>query len=182
MELLLRYKWVLLALSADIAIFFWNPVLGMKIAAQTNQSFLEMLSFIPPIFVILGLLDTWVPRETVVSHLGPDSGIKGLALATVLGAAAAGPLYGAFPVTAVMMKKGASFFNVMIFFGAWATLKIPMFLFETQFLGLLFSVTRWICSMAGIVLIAFAVDRMLSGAEKQAIYAKHQQPKPESAK
>ena len=182
MELLLRYKWVLLALSADIAIFFWNPDLGMKIAVQTNQSFLEMLSFIPPIFVILGLLDTWVPRETVVAHLGPDSGIKGLTLATILGAAAAGPLYGAFPVTAVMMKKGASFFNIMIFLGAWATLKIPMFLFETQCLGLLFSVTRWICSMAGIVLIAFAVDRMLSDAEKQAIYAKHQQPKPESAK
>ena len=50
-----------------------------------------------------------------------------------------------------------------------------MFLFETQCLGLLFSVTRWICSMIGIVLIAFAVDRMSSSAEKQAIYAKHQQ-------
>lgn len=175
MALLLRYKWVLLALSADIAIYIWSPDLGLRIVVQTNQSFLEMLSFIPPIFVILGLLDTWVPRETVVSHLGPDSGVKGLVLATILGAAAAGPLYGAFPVSAVMMKKGTSFFNVIIFLGAWATLKIPMFLFETQCLGLLFSVTRWICSMIGIVLIAFAVDRMSSSAEKQAIYAKHQQ-------
>jgi uncharacterized membrane protein YraQ (UPF0718 family) len=182
MALMMRYKWVLLALTADIAIFFWNPDLGIKIAVQTNQSFLEMLSFIPPIFVILGLLDTWVPRETVVAHLGPESGVKGLALATILGAAAAGPLYGAFPVSAVMMKKGASFFNVMIFLGAWATLKIPMFLFETQFLGLLFSVTRWICSMAGIVLIAFAMNRLVTEAEKQAIYAKHQQPNPESTK
>lgn len=178
MALLLRYKWVLLALSADIVIYIWSPGLGVKIAIQTNQSFLEMLSFVPPIFVILGLLDTWVPRETVIAHLGSESGAKGLALATILGAAAAGPLYGAFPATAVMMKKGASFFNVMIFLGAWATLKIPMFLFETQCLGLLFSVTRWICSMIGIVLIAFAVDRMSSSAEKQAIYAKHQQPKP----
>lgn len=179
---LLRYKWVLLALAVDVAIFFWNPDLGMKIAVQTHQSFLEMLSFVPPVFVILGLMDTWVPRETVISHLGPESGIRGVALATLLGAAAAGPLYGAFPVTAVMMKKGASFFNVMIFLGAWATLKIPMFLFETQYLGLLFSVTRWICSLIGIVLIAFAVDRLTPEAEKQVIFAKHQQPRPEPVK
>jgi uncharacterized membrane protein YraQ (UPF0718 family) len=182
MALLLRYKWVLLALSADIALFFWDPKLGANIAVQTTQSFLEMLSFVPPIFIILGLLDTWVPRETVISHLGPDSGIKGLVLAIFLGSAAAGPLYGAFPVSAVMMKKGAGFFNVMIFLGAWATLKLPMFLFETQCLGLLFSVTRWICSLVGIVLIAFAVDRLLSDAEKREIYAKHHLPNPESAK
>ncbi|GMB00993.1 permease [Pelosinus sp. IPA-1] len=175
MAQLLRYKWVILALLADGVIFIWHPVLGIQIAGRTTDSFLEMLSFIPPIFIILGLLDTWVPREKVVSHLGSGSGIKGITLATTLGAAAAGPLYGAFPVAAVMMKKGASFFNVMVFIGAWATLKIPMFLFETQFLGGMFSVTRWICSLAGIVLIAFILDRLHSDVEKQAIYAKHQQ-------
>ena len=169
-----RYKWVILVLLADIIIFAWNQSIGVQIVAHTTASFLEMLSFIPPIFIILGLLDTWVPREKVVSHLGSGSGIKGLTFATILGAAAAGPLYGAFPVAAVMMKKGASFFNVMVFIGAWATLKIPMFLFETQFLGSLFSVTRWLCSLTGIVLIAFILDRLHSDAEKQAIYAKHQ--------
>ena len=174
MSILLRYKWVLFALSADVAIYLWNPALGTRIAVQTHNGFLEMLSFIPPVFIILGLLDTWVPRETVINHLGPRSGIKGLVLAIFLGSAAAGPLYGAFPVSAVMMKKGAGFINVMIFIGAWSTLKIPMFLFETQFLGLEFSVTRWICSLAGIVLIAFVIDRLQSEEEKQSIYAKHQ--------
>lgn len=172
----IRYKWVLLTLLADIGFYLWNPSLGQQIAVHTGQSFLEMLSFIPPIFVLLGLLDTWVPREQVMKHLGADSGLRGITLATFLGAAAAGPLYGAFPVSAVMMKKGASFFNVMIFLGAWATLKIPMFLFETQFLGLLFSVTRWICSLVGVVLIALAIDHLQSGAEKLAIAAKHRQP------
>lgn len=172
---LIWYKWVILVLLANGTVFAWNPALGTQIALRTTDSFVEMLSFIPPIFIILGLLDTWVPREKVVSHLGSSSGIRGVTLATILGAAAAGPLYGAFPVAAVMMKKGASFFNVMVFIGAWATLKIPMFLFETQFLGGLFSVTRWICSLTGIILIAFVIDRLLSDAEKEAIYIKHQQ-------
>ncbi len=174
-QTIMRYKWVLLLLLGDIAVFLWNPNLGGKIFRQTSNSFLEMLGVIPPIFILLGLLDTWVPREKVVAHLGEESGMRGTSLAVLLGAFAAGPLYGAFPVAAVMMKKGASFFNIMVFVGAWATLKIPMFLFETQFLGGLFSVTRWLCSLLGILLIAFVMDRSLSCAEKQTIYAKHQE-------
>ena len=128
MNWLMRYKWVILFVAADIFVYWFNPALGTQIAQHTSLSILEMLGVIPPIFILLGLLDTWVPREKVVSHLGAGSGLRGLSLAMALGAAAAGPLYGAFPVAAVMMKKGASFFNVMVFVGAWATLKIPMFL------------------------------------------------------
>lgn len=175
MSTLKRYQWVLLLLLVDGSFYAWDQSLGRNIVTQTADSFLQMLSFIPPVFLILGLLDTWVPREKVVSHLGPGTGLKGLVLAVLLGMANAGPLYAAFPIAAVMLKKGTSLFNVLVFIGAWATLKIPMFLFETQFLGGLFSVTRWICSLAGIVLIAFSVDYLHSDAEKQAIYAKHQQ-------
>ena len=169
-----RYKWVILVLVADIAVLLWNPVLGRQIAVQTQNGFIEMLSFLPPVFIILGLLDVWVPREVVISHLGGKSGLKGMALATLLGSAAAGPLYGAFPVAAVMMKKGASLYNVMIFLGAWSTLKIPMFLFETQYLGLNFSVTRWVCSLVGILVMAWLMDHWVSETEKQEIYSKHQ--------
>ncbi len=173
MGVLLRYKWFLAFLAVDVLIYHLYPAVGRQIAVHTADSFLEMLGVIPPIFVLLGLLDTWVPREKVVDHLGVGSGVRGVSLATILGAAAAGPLYGAFPVAAVMMKKGASFFNVMVFIGAWATLKIPMFLFETKYLGGLFSVTRWLCSFVGIVLIAWIMDWSLSKAEKDEIYAKH---------
>lgn len=170
-----RYKWVLLLFLADIVIYIWDQSLGRNIAVQTSDSFLQMLSFIPPVFIILGLLDTWVPREKVVSHLGPGSGVKGMGLAVLLGVANAGPLYAAFPVAAVMLKKGTSLFNVILFIGAWATLKIPMFLFETQFLGIPFSATRWVCSLIGIITIAYVTDRIHSEAEKQAIYLKHQE-------
>ncbi|NCN05664.1 MAG: hypothetical protein GW949_08535 [Spirochaetales bacterium] len=47
--------------------------------------------------------------------MGPDSGFKGTALAFFIGSTAAGPLSGAFPVAAVLMKKGASFSNILIF-------------------------------------------------------------------
>ncbi|SDE12386.1 permease [Sporomusa acidovorans] len=178
MNWLMRYKWVLAFLLVDVALYIYDQTLGREIMRRTQESFVEMLSFIPPIFVLLGLLDVWVPREKVVAHLGLDSGMAGMGLATFLGAAAAGPLYGAFPVAAVMMKKGASFYNVMIFIGAWATLKLPMFLFETQYLGPVFAGTRWIVSLIGIVVIAVTMDALLSSAEKQEIYRKHSEVPP----
>lgn len=95
----------------------------------------EMILVIPPIFILLGFLDVWIPKETMVKYMGPGSGITGTGLAILIGSAAAGPLYGAFPVAAVFMKKGVSLSNILIFIGAWSTTKIPMFLFELAALG-----------------------------------------------
>ena len=170
---LLRYKWVLVLLAVDVVIMGWDRSLGLAVAQRTKESFLEMLSFVPPVFLLLGLLDVWVPREKVIAHLGPSSGSAGLFLAVFLGAAAAGPLYAAFPVAAVMLRKGASFFNVRVFIGAWSTLKIPMFLFEMQFLGQAFAIIRWVLSLAAIIAIAFFLDRVIPAGDKDELYRKH---------
>lgn len=108
-----------LALFAfNVALLFLEPAVGKKALALTGDNVLEMLSFLPPIFVLLGLLDVWVDRETMMKYMGEGSGARGMLLAFILGSAAAGPLYAAFPMAAVMMKKGASMRNVFIFIGA----------------------------------------------------------------
>ena len=129
-----------------------------------------MLLVIPPIFILLGLLDVWVPREKMMKYMGPDSGAKGGVLAFLLGSFAAGPLYGAFPVAAVLMKKGASFTNILIFIGAWSTTKIPMLLFEISALGLRFALSRLAIDIAGILIIAIAIKRLLTEKEIHKLY------------
>lgn len=83
--------------SIDLIITVVHPSTGLTIFKYTASNFAEMLAVIPPIFLFLGLLDVWVPRETIIRYLGEGSGLKGVVLSIVLGAAAAGPLYGAFP-------------------------------------------------------------------------------------
>jgi uncharacterized membrane protein YraQ (UPF0718 family) len=87
-----------------------------------------------------------------------------------LGSAAAGPLYGAFPVAGVFMKKGVKFSNILIFIGAWSTTKIPMLLFEQSSLGRAFTVTRLMINIIGIIIIAYILDYFASKEEINRIY------------
>lgn len=157
MKYLKRYRAFLIT-AAILFLFYWiQKDLVVRATTISFNTFVEMLTIIPPIFVLLGLLDVWVPRETMLKYMGENSGIKGVLLAFFIGSAAAGPLYGAFPVAAVLMKKGAKFSNVLIFIGAWSTTKIPMLLFEIGALGAPFALTRLLINIPGIIIIAHTI-------------------------
>ena len=166
-----RYGTFLLLLIAGVIAGLLLPDLGKLALNNTLDSFKEMLSVLPPIFVLLGLLDVWVDRATMMKYTGKGSGIKGVLIAFLLGSAAAGPLYAAFPFAAVMLKKGSSIFNVLIFIGAWSTTKIPLLAFEASSMGITFMLVRLALSLVGIPLIAFVTDRVLGKAGMEEIYA-----------
>ena len=165
-----RYKIFLVLLLVNLIVGLALPDIGRKSLDLTKQNLAEMLSVIPPIFVLLGLLDVWVDRATMIKYTGKGSGIKGLLISFLLGSAAAGPLYAAFPVAGVMLKKGTSLFNVLIFIGAWSTTKIPMLTFEAASLGLSFMLVRLALSIIGIVAIAVITQKSLNSQQQNDIY------------
>lgn len=168
--ILKRYRTFIIVSIAILVFTIFNFELGMKALNITAYSFKEMALVIPPIFVLLGLLDIWVPREIMIKYMGEGSGLKGILLSIFIGSAAAGPLYGAFPVAAVFMKKGVKFSNILIFIGAWSTTKIPMFLFEVASLGTKFAVTRLLIDIPGVIIIATILSAMVSKDEIKQIY------------
>ena len=104
----------------------------------------------------------------MVRYMGEGSGLKGAALAFLLGSAAAGPLYAAFPVAAVLLKKGAKLSNVFLFIGAWSTTKIPLLLFEAANLGVPYMLLRFGFYIVGITCIAFLLEKSLNQQDRQA--------------
>lgn len=172
MKLLKKYRMFLFTLVLLGILFFVDQGKGIKAIKLVGFSFKEMILVIPPIFVLLGLLDVWVKKDVMVKYMGDGSGIKGIILAFVIGSASAGPLYGAFPVAAVFMKKGVKFSNILIFIGAWSTTKVPMFLFELNALGIEFALTRLLINIPGIIIIAFILSKMISKKELTKIYQK----------
>ena len=164
-----RYRFPLFMLAAAVLVTVFDRFRGIEAGRVMIFCSKEMILVIPPIFILLGLLDVWVPRETLVRFMGRGSGLKGGLLALALGSAGAGPMYGAFPVAAVFLRKGASMVNVLIFIGAWSTTKIPMFLFELANFGVRFALARLASGIPGIVLIALLLDRTLGRLEKETI-------------
>jgi len=170
-KLLNRYRaFIIMAIVFVIFLVAFPQWRSKALAALANQA-ATVPFVIPPIFILLGLLDVWVPRESMTRYMGTGSGLRGPILAFLLGSFAAGPLYGAFPVAAVLMKKGASFINIMIFMGAWSTTKIPMLLFEMSSLGVRFALSRLAIDMVGIVAIAFAIKATVPSQEIDRLYA-----------
>ena len=165
-----RYGAFFLLLVAGAVTGLILPEIGQKALNNTIGSFKEMLSVLPPIFILLGLLDVWVDRATMMKYTGKGSGFKGVVIAFLLGSAAAGPLYAAFPFAAVMLKKGSSLTNVLIFIGAWSTTKIPLLAFEAASMGPVFTLVRLGLSIVGIPLIAFLTERSLGEKQLDEIY------------
>lgn len=165
-----RYRMFIITVLAIGILTIINSKIGLKALSISAYSFKEMLLVIPPVFILLGLLDVWIPREIMIKYMGEGSGLKGIVLAILLGSAAAGPLYGAFPVAAVFMKKGVKFSNILIFIGAWSTTKIPMFLFEITSLGAKFAFTRLAIDIPGIIIIGYILSKLVSKNEIEKIY------------
>lgn len=170
MKIIKRYLFFIIVLMITLGISIIDLESGKSITYVAINSFIQMVSVLPPIMLLLGLLDIWVPRETMIKYMGEDSGIKGILLAILFGSVAAGPLYAAFPVTAVFIKKGVKFSNVMIFIGAWCTTKIPTLLFELSALGYRYTFTRMLVNLPFIIIIGYFIEFILGRKELDEIY------------
>lgn len=156
-----RYRFfaITFVIFGFIVLFYHDyGIMSLKI---TGNSFREMFILLPPIFLLLGLMDEWVPREMIMKYMGNHSGFVGGFLAFVLGSLAAGPLYAAFPIAGVFMKKGVKYTNILIFIGAWSSTKIPLLILEASSLGISFTITRFIVNILGIISIAYLLNKMV---------------------
>lgn len=165
-----RYALFLILFAVNLALLVAEPELGQNSFRLTAANLKEMLFILPPIFILLGLIDVWIPRETMMKYMGEGSGLRGGLLAFAMGSAAAGPLYAAFPVAGMLLKKGARLSNVFVFIGAWSTTKIPMLLFEGSSLGWKFTGIRLLCSIVGIAVIAWLLEKTTSAEEQKRLY------------
>jgi len=161
MKLLKKWRLFLIVAAVDLSSWFWSPATGLSAARNSFDFLREIAGILPPVLVLMGLFDAWVPRKMVEDHVGPNSGLKGTVLSILLGSFAAGPLFAAFPVALALQKKGARLANITAFLGSWAAIKVPMLLMESSYLGLRFSLLRTALTVAGILLSGWVVERLV---------------------
>ena len=138
---------------------------------------IEMFQVLPVIFLLTVAIEVLVPKEWIIKHFGEKSGLLGNLLSLVLGSISAGPIYAAFPISKMLMSKGASVANIVILLSSWAVIKVPMLANEAKFLGVSFMSTRWVLTVAAILIMAWLMGKMISKREMSNDITDHPKPK-----
>ena len=160
MSILKKYRWFLLLFIVWVTLFIFNQKVGWEALQITSSSLVDMLLLLPPILVFVGLLDIWVPKETMMKYTGKNSGFFGLLIVFMLGTIAAGPLYVAFPIAALLLKKGTRVRNVVFFLGVWTTAKLPIMIYETVSLGLTFTLIHILFGLLFFYIVGMIMEKM----------------------
>lgn len=134
---------------------------GKSIGSHFIYFWADLLKVLPFAFVLIGLFEVWVNRETVEKHLGEESGARGYFWALVLSGITVGGVFVAFPVAASLYKKGAALGVIFSYIGASAVCRIPMNLFELSFMGPKFTVIRLAVSLPLVILSSVLLGRYL---------------------
>jgi len=57
---------------------------AFDLAAVSSYFVTKMLMIVPLVFILIGLIDPWLPEEIIEKHIGEGSGIKGTFLLSFL--------------------------------------------------------------------------------------------------
>lgn len=168
MDMIKKYKFPILIALAFVGLAFWMPDTAARSTKVTWDYFKEMALIMPPVFILMGLMEAWVPKDKIQKWLGSGSGIKGAAISVALGTLPTGPLYVAFPMAASLIRKGASITNIVLFLGSWAALKIPQLMVEIKFLGVSFTLLRFVLTLTALLLIGLLMDKIFKKSPDKA--------------
>lgn len=148
-----------------LLMLIFRSELVLKALSKSTYYFLEMLQILPAVFVLTALIQTWVPTSTIVKHFGSSSGLKGKFISLAIGSLSAGPIYAAFPVCQMLLKKGATIGNIVIILSSWAVVKVPMLINEIKFMSFRYMLFRWIFTIGTIFLMAYIIERVTKTAD-----------------
>ncbi len=124
---------------------------GRAIGANFLLFFRQMLKILPCVFLLIGLFEVWVKRETVERHLGHGAGLRSYLWAVLLAATTVGGFHIALPVAHALHVKGARLGVVLTYLSCGAICRVPMTLFEASFLGWRFTCVRFAVSIPLVV-------------------------------
>lgn len=157
-EVIKKNKLLTAVFLAYVFLFIAMPDKAYLSVKNSMYYIIEMLEIMPVIFILTSIIEAWVPKQVIMKGFGEKSGVKGGVFSFLLGSLSAGPIYAAFPVCKMLLKKGASIGNIVIILSAWAVIKVPMLANEAKFLGPKFMGIRWILTVVSILIMSYIVN------------------------
>lgn len=120
----------------------------------------QILPLLVMAFLVAGMVQMLLPRETVSRWIGAESGLRGILLGSAIGSFAPGGPYISMPIAAGMLRAGASIGTMVSFITAWSLLAFTRLPIEFGIMGWKFVLIRLACifffpPIAGLLANAF---------------------------
>lgn len=154
-EIIKKNKLLFIIAIVYVTLFIVSPEKAAQSASNSVYYLIEMIEVLPLIFLLTVVIEAWIPKEVIMNRFGDKSGFSGNILSLVLGSISAGPIYAAFPISKMLLSKGASITNIVIILSSWAVIKVPMLANEAKFLGINFMIVRWLLTVVAIFVMAY---------------------------
>ncbi len=122
------------------------------------NNFLGRLPDIFAIFLLLGVLNEFVPRDVIFRYMGNARGIKDHLLALFFGSIAAGPPATAYPLGKGLLAKGAAVSVVAVFLAAWVKVGFISLGVELKSFGKEFVIWRNLVALVSCLLIGLLIQ------------------------
>lgn len=147
-----------------------KATLALEIALRTVYS-VALIIF--SVFILIGLVNTWLNEDLIASKLGHGSGTKAIVFSALFGSFLAGPLFAIFPLLKSLMNRGARIGVIIAMLTTWSV-KIPMLPLEVKFLGFEFAALRVLLVLMLAVPMSLLIEKFLS-LPKTAIYPEQEE-------
>jgi len=122
---------------------------------------LQVLPVLFFIFILMGTLQAFVPKETIAGLLGAKSGPGGVLLAEAVGCFALIQPAAVFPFSGYLLRSGASYAAIAGFVLTAILIGISTLPLEAKLLGIRFTAARNILTFGAAFLVALVIGWIL---------------------
>lgn len=128
-----------------------------------GKMLVEVAPLLIAAFVLAGMIQAVVSKETINKWLGKEAGIKGVILGAVAGALIPGGPYVFYPIAASFLLSGAEIGTTLAFVVAknlWSLSRLPM---EFALLGPKLTIIRFTVTLAFPIIVGIVGNTFFSG-------------------
>ncbi|MFN3822039.1 MAG: permease [bacterium] len=141
----LKSLWIMVIIAGILIILAYkkNPSSMWQGFFHGGTLFIKILPNLVLGFIMAGMVMVLVPKEAIIKLVGEESGLKGLGIATILGALTPGGPFAQFPLVASLYQKGAGIGPTAAYLTSWSILGINrIIVYEWPFMGIRFVLLR----------------------------------------
>lgn len=132
-----------------------------KAIQKSSKNLIQNSIRIFTIFVIIGILQNFLSKESIGNFLLKFSGLKGILTGELVGSIMMGPVATGYPIGSYLLENGGTIALVTSFLASWVMIGIISISLEIKNFGKKFAIARNLSAFISIIIIALIMEAIL---------------------